>query len=174
MTRQRIAVDDIEFIFSSHISAREFDKEVASAGFSHGMKSVDVIFDLPDSLYFVELKDPDNPKGAGHPQSQEWIQAFISGGKDTDFCDKFLDTFIYEWASGNLNKPVHYFVIIGMSNLDSALLLTRNNALDKMRPFKHPKCNCHPINQYSCSVHSIESFNNLLTSIQVKRLSAAP
>jgi hypothetical protein len=171
MTPQTFTLKDIEFVYPSHITARDFDKEVALAyaGSSHRIKSVDVIFDLPDTVYFVELKDPDDP-AAQSKAREEFIHGFLNGLKDEIFCGKFMETFRYEWEHGNLNKPVVYFVIIALSSLDSALLLRRNEALSQVRPFK---CNCHFKKfLHSWSFHNIKTFNALISDIQVKRLSA--
>lgn len=162
----------IGFIVSSHIIARDFDDEVIAAKHAPTPKSVDMIFELPDRYYWVELKNPENPRGKAHKDGIKWIKNFMAGLKDEIFCKKFIDTFTYEWEHGNLSKPVLYFVIIAMNDLDKALLLRRNEALSKAKPFK---CNCH-FKRYldSWSIHTIETFNTQISDIQLKRLSAAP
>lgn len=156
--------DGIGLAYPVQARARDFDAEIRNR-----FSSVDVILDFPDKVYFVELKNPDNPKALSHPNKDEWFIDFRKGLKDELLCKKFAASFIHEWKNDRVNKPIIYFVIIAMSSLDSALLLRRNEALSKARPFT---CNCH-FKKYvqSWSIHNIKSFNALMAAKQEKNRS---
>ena len=111
---------------------RKFDDQ--SHGLSHCMKGVDWIIDLKDQTYFVELKDLDAAGAARHDQRDKYIDELEVGRKDDDLVRKFRDSFIYQWACGQVGKPIIYLVVIACQALDHAMLLHRAKALRRKLP----------------------------------------
>lgn len=102
------------------------------------MKAVDFIVELPERRLFIEIKDPQDP-GATEERAQKFIEDFLAGGLDFDLRYKYRDSFLYEWASGNADKPIHYYVIIAIDSLTVVDLLRRTDALRRMLPVNGPK-----------------------------------
>ena len=57
---------------------------------------------------------------------------------DEDLKYKYRDSFLYEWASGNTGRPIHYLVIVAIEGLSDAELLTRTDALNRKLPSQGP------------------------------------
>ena len=125
----------LRLTFPSDAKARKFDDQ--SHGLSHCMKAVDFIIDEPHRVLFVEVKDPGHP-GARPENRDEFVRSFLSGAIDQDLTLKFRDSSLYEWACGNMKKPVYYWVIVAIETLDDAALLARSEALQKRIPERGP------------------------------------
>ena len=150
------------------IVARRFDDD--SHGLSHCMKAVDFILELPDSYLFVEFKDPQIP-GAPEGISENYLDDFVSGRIDEDLKYKFRDTFLYEWASGRVDKPVDYFVLIALDSLSDPLLLNRGKDMERKLPVSGPSGQTwvRPIVR-SCAVFNLDSWNRNFPDFPVIRL----
>ena len=111
---------------------RKFDDR--THGLSHCMKAVDWIVDLPDKVYFVEVKDLDANAATQHDQRNQYRENLNAGLKDEDFVRKFRDSFIYQWACGQVDKPIFYLVVIACRALDNAMLVQRTDALRRKLP----------------------------------------
>ena len=118
------------------VRGRKFD--VHTHGLSHCMKAVDWIIDLPDKVYFVEVKDLDARGASGRKERQKYLNDLKVEKEDGDFVAKFRDTFIYQWACELVDKPITYLVVIACQDLDSAMLLHRTEALRRKLPSGHP------------------------------------
>ena len=68
------------------------------------MKAVDFIVEEENRVLFVEFKDPEHPNAMERDRAK-FIQEFSSGELDNDLKYKYRDSFLYEWASDNTNKP---------------------------------------------------------------------
>ena len=101
-----IVENDLAVTFPNSVSARRFD-DGAIHGLTHCMKAVDFIVEFPDRMVFVEFKDPQDSAAPEH-QTRDYIAKFKSGVIDDQLKTKFRDTFLYEWASGRVNKPIDY------------------------------------------------------------------
>ena len=124
---------ELQIDLPSSAQGRKFDDQ--SHGLSHcGMKAVDWIIDLQDKTYFVELKDLDATGATRHDQGSKYLEDLETGGKDADLTRKFRDSFIYQWARGQVNKPIIYLVVIACHALDHAMLLHRTEALRRKLP----------------------------------------
>ena len=136
------------------------------------MKAVDFIVELEDRVLFVELKDPDHP--AGQQKNRErFIRRFLSGQIDTDLKTKFRDSFLYEWASGRVSKPIYFLVLIGASTLSDADLLTRTDALKRQIPVMGP--NDSPWKKplvAGCAVMNLSAWNTALPQFPASRIAA--
>ena len=106
-----------------------------SHGLSHCMKAVDLIVEFPSHYLFLEFKDPQHPEATSQSR-EKFIHEFMGGSLDEDLKYKYRDSFLYEWASGRANKPVHYFVLIADDALTDAELIARTDALARILPLK--------------------------------------
>ena len=127
----------------SSARGRKFDDQTHRL--SHCMKAVDWIIDLPDEIYFVEVKDLDAPGAVGHSQRERYFDDLKAGRNDRDLVTKFRDSFIYRWACGQVDKPIFYLVVIACEDLDGAMLLHRSKALRRQLPSGVPKVWRHAI-----------------------------
>lgn len=112
---------DLELHVPDTAVARKFDGP--SHGLSHCMKAIDFIVHHEDAVYFIEFKDPEHPS-APEEERARFLNKFLSGELLHDLTRKFRDTFLYEWAS---------------DNLDEALLLHQSDALRRRLPVHGPK-----------------------------------
>jgi len=131
-----IVEGDIRISLPDYAIARRFD-ENSSHGLSHCMKAVDYIIDLVDRIVFLEFKDPDHPK-AETDNRDDFFEELRSGKIDNDLKTKFRDSFLYEWAYGRTEKPIHYWVLLGAEKLDRSQLLIRTEALKRQLPVHGP------------------------------------
>ena len=101
------------------------------------MKAVDFIVEETARISFIEIKDPDHPNAAA-ARKKKFIQKFLSGNLDEDLKYKYRDTFLYQWASGSVDKPIYYWVIIAMNKLTEADLSARTDDLRRKLPLNGP------------------------------------
>ena len=148
---------------------RKFDDE------NHGlscMKAVDFIVELPDRLFFIEFKDPEHPDATASNRAQ-FINRFTSGQLDEDLKYKYRDTFLYQWASEKLNKPVCYLVLVAISGLTDAELLTRTEDLKRKLPLEGPASGTWKRKiAAGCGVFNIEAWNKHLPDYPITRIRA--
>ena len=124
---------ELQIDLPSSARGRKFDDQ--THGLSHcGLKAVDWIIELQDRTYFVELKDLDAAGASRHRQRSEYLEDLETGGKDHALARKFRDTFIYQWASEQVGKPIIYLVVIACHTLDRTMLLNRTEALRRILP----------------------------------------
>jgi hypothetical protein len=154
------------------VNARKFDGP-ANHSLSHCMKAVDFIVELADLYLFIEIKDPQDPQVPSRGL-KSFVQEFQSGQIDEDFKYKYRDSFLYEWASGRANKPIHYLILIGLDTLSNLSLLDRRRALERNLPLLGTNSSAwiRPIANF-CGVFNIESWNRSFPDYQVTRLSSA-
>ncbi|MDD9812442.1 MAG: hypothetical protein OXU71_12215 [Gammaproteobacteria bacterium] len=161
---------DIQITPKRGIQIRKFD-DAASHGLTHCMKSVDFIMERRDKILFIEIKDPDNPQ-AGAANRDRFIGEFASGSIDADLVYKCRDSFLYEWASGGVQKPVHYYVLIAVENLTGVDLLARTDALKRKIPLRDQtggRWKRAPI--AACAVFNIKTWNEHMTDCPARRIS---
>ena len=161
---------NLEITINGKANARKFDD--ASHGLSHCMKSVDFIVELPDRYMFIEVKDPQAPQATGKARDK-FFQKFQSGQIDEELKYKYRDSFLYEWASKRVDKPVDYLVLIALDDALQPLLLTRKDALERKLPLRGPKSRLwpRPIVR-GCGVFNITSWNRHFPEYPVRRLPA--
>ena len=166
-----LAEGDLQIALPAGAAGRKFD-DGATHGLSHCMKAVDFIVELEDRILFIEFKDPDHPTAHSKDQNK-FLKKILSGDLDSDLKTKYRDSFLYEWGSGRVTKPIYYLVLIGASGLSEAELLTRTDALRRQlptlgpgdKPWKKPFV-------AGCGVMNIETWNKALPLYPVSRLSA--
>ena len=148
---------DIEITYPNNVSCRKFDGP--GHGLSHCMKAVDFILEYKDKILFIEIKDPDDKEY----DAKEMMDSLKY---------KYRDSFLYEWASGRTQKPIHYYVLLEARGLDDALLLVIEDILNKNLPIKGPKSK--PWKKElarTCHVFNIETWNKHVVDCRVARIS---
>ena len=127
---------NLQITFPQGAKVRRFDDK-ASHGLSHCMKAVDFIVEEVNRTSFIEIKDPDHPN-ARQANRNMFINDFLSGALDEDLKYKYRDTFLYQWASGSIGKPIYYWIIIALEKLTEAELSSRTDDLRRKLPLKGP------------------------------------
>jgi len=149
------------------VKGRKFDD--VNHGLSHCMKAVDFIVELPDSILFVEFKDPEHPDAKARNRDL-FIEKFQAGELDEDLKYKYRDTFLYQWASGNVDKPVYYFILVAISALTPAELLSRTEDLQRKLPLRGPASGIWQRQIVAgCSVFNLEAWNRNLPNYPISR-----
>ena len=159
---------DLQITFYGALNARRFDG--SEHGLSHCMKAVDFVVELPDKYLFMELKDPQHPEGNQEDQ-ERFMQDFRKGRLDGDLKYKYRDSFLYEWASGRADKPVHYYVLVASDELKGADLQHRTRQLARILPVDRPGSWIKPI-AAACYVFNLRLWNQHLPEFPITRLSA--
>lgn len=160
---------DLQITLPAAVTGRKFD-DGATHGLSHCMKAVDFIVELENRLFFVELKDSENPHALATDRNT-FIRKFLSGQLDADLKTKYRDSWLYEWAEGRAKKPVIYLVLLGASTLSDAELLVRTDALKRQLPMTGPSDRQWK-NPFvaGCAVMNIAAWNKALPQFPVSRV----
>lgn len=162
---------DLRLTLPDPVTGRKFDD--AQHGLSHcGLKAVDWILELPDRIYFVEVKDPDDPEARRHNNGDDFLDGFMAGNLTRDLVPKFRDTFLYEWACDRVEKPISYVVVVASMALDRAQLQTRAEDLKRMLPIGTPARWSRAI-AHGCFVFNIAEWNEVFPDYPLSRHSAA-
>ena len=159
---------DLRISVADGTKVRKFDGD--SHGLSQCMKAVDFVVELPDQYLFIEIKDPQDGN-APQKESDAFARRFLGGGIDQDLKYKYRDSFLYEWAAGRADKPITYLVLIALDTLDDALLLARQEALERALPVGPQSVIwIRPIVS-GCGVFNIASWNRTFPQYPVARRS---
>lgn len=162
--------EDLEMDIPDVVRGGKFDD--ASHGLSRCMKAVDFVVELADRYLFIEFKDPQHPR-ATERSRKKFIGELKGGQLDEALKYKYRDSFLYEWASGRADKPIHYFVLIALDTLDDAQLLTRKECLERNLPLLGPGGRPWPREiARACGVFNLRSWNRSLPHYSVNRVSA--
>ena len=158
---------NLRISFPIAATVRKFDESQAH-GLSHCMKAVDFIVEETDRVLFIEIKDPEHPQSVEEDR-QEFLEKFQSGKLDHDLKYKFRDTFIYEWASDKMKKPVYYLVIIAMENLAEPEILYFTDRLRQQLPIRGPQNWSRQLVE-SCTIFNISTWNKNLPDFPIERI----
>jgi hypothetical protein len=157
----------LEICLPDQANGRRFDGD--DHGLTHCMKAVDFIVEMPDHVYFIEIKDPD--RADANLQREVFCENLRSAKIDQELKTKFRDTWIYEWAHGRIEeKPVYYLVLIALSGLTSVDLSTRKTALSRLLPISGPSSKewKRPFVR-GCAVFNLEAWNRNFPGMPVQR-----
>lgn len=160
-----LSENDLEFDFSSAIKAICFDDD--SLHNKSTMKRVDFIAEFADRFVFLEIKDPDNP-AAANPDA--FMTKLLSGNLIPDLAGKYRDSLWFRTLSGSANKPIHYIVLLSMASLESALLLAKQDELQRSLPIKHTDWSA-PCAQ-ACVILNLDQYKKQFGADSVRRVSA--
>ena len=161
---------NLRIAFPRTAKVRKFDDE-ALHGLSHCMKAVDFVVEEDDRISFIELKDPEHPR-AREENREKFKREFRSGVLNEELKYKYRDTFLYEWASDNVNKPIYYLVVVAIETLSSAELSTGTDDLKRKLPLNGPPSGKwkQPI-VADCMVFNIETWNRHQRRFPLSRIS---
>ena len=160
---------NLRITFPGDMNVRKFDSP-ESHGLTHCMKAVDFIAEHDHRVLFIEFKDPNHPRVKDEDR-EKFIERFRSGRLDEDLKYKYRDSLLYEWASGNAGKPIHYWILIGMDRLTEAELLARTDDLKRKLPLYGPRSEAwtQPICA-GCMIFDIRTWNRSLPDFPVVRI----
>ena len=160
----RIEVDGFAFDFTDALDVFCFDEKDKTKphfhGLSHTMKAVDLVVELPTSYLFIEIKDfhgaddDDFNRAMDNAQRTEHQPRFTRL-RDV-LRDKFRDTWLYRWAEGKTDKPIHYLCLL---TLDNALLSLMGKELKRQLPTGIAGPRWHRALAHSCTVLNLERWN---------------
>ena len=161
---------DLRLTLPQGVSGRRLDN--AQHGLSHCMKAVDWILEIPERIYFIEVKDPEAPHARHHEDSSRFLQGFSAGKLTPDLVVKFRDSFLYEWACDRVGKPVSYYVIVASEALDVPQLQTRTDDLKRKLPVGVPRCWTRAM-AHDCRVFNVTRWNKAFPQFPLSRDSVA-
>ena len=123
------------------------------------MKAVDFVVEEDDRILFIEFKDLEHPNAPEENRIKDF-EEFQSRNLDKELKYKYRDTFLYEWASDNVNKPIYYLVVVAIDSLSEAALIGRTDDLKRKLPLNGPPSGKwkRPI-VTDCMVFNIETWN---------------
>jgi hypothetical protein len=165
------------FEFKEALSAFVFDETDNAKQTYHGapMKAVDIIVELENNYLYVEVKNYDNlseiirdaeddaetiKKKNDH---QKWLKNYLKY--------KFRDSYLYRYAEGKVDKPIHYLCLI---NFDNALNNALNKILKKELPVGTPTDRWKIKLAESCQILNFEAWNRNFPKWQVKKTALYP
>tara|TARA_R110001583_G_scaffold104199_1_gene251575 strand:- start:8410 stop:8910 length:501 start_codon:yes stop_codon:yes gene_type:complete len=155
---------DLEFDFSDAVEAVQFDDNQTHG--SSSMKRVDFVVEYENFYRFIEVKDPDDP-AASNPQGI--LEKLRSGILINSLAGKYRDSLLFRVLANKGNKEMHYVVLLSMSSLEPALLLTKQDALHRELPLNH---NDWAIpSAKSCVILNLEQYKRQFGENSVRRIS---
>ena len=124
--------------------------------------------DLPERIYFVEVKDPEAPEAGGYREGNRFLQGFLAGTLTPDLVAKFRDSFLYEWACNRIDKPISFYVIVASETLDVAQLVTRTDELKRRLPVGSPAGWTRAM-AHDCCVFNVAKWNEVFPRYPLSR-----
>lgn len=160
----------LAFDFSDALGGFVFDQMQPALPNFHGigpMHRVDFIVETADAWLFVEVKDPGNPK-AQRKGLSKFFQELENGTLGATFAAKFIDTFLYRWAEGKLDKPIHYVCLV---TLEPALLANLSDDIARKLPPMGARTPRWQRQLFaSCHVFNVETWNENFPKWKVERI----
>lgn len=163
---------DLSFDFTNAEDCFVFDQMKSALPNFHGisvMHRVDFVVEMAEAWIFVEVKDPGNPNAQAKGLAK-FFGELNDGTLSGTFAAKFIDSFVYRWAEGKVNKPIHY---ISLVTLEPALLLSLSDEIaKKLPPMGMPTPRWQRKLVENCQVFNVETWNENFPKWPVTRLSA--
>lgn len=158
------------FDFSQALAGKKFDDD--KHGLSHCMKAVDFVIEVEDKVLFIEVKNPQHPKIPPY-RRKKTIQLFEQKLKSKELIDKelvpkFRDSYLYEYALGNINKPAHYLVLIALETLTEAELDNQTQYLHNQLPVDPPHLPWKIKFVHGCIIFTLNTWNRYLPQFPIK------
>ncbi len=167
----KIEADGFSFDFTDALDVFVFDEKDKQRpyfhGLTHAMKAVDLIVELENGYLFVEMKDFHDPEAydfrnatTDNKQPQKEFNHLCQS-----LIQKYRDTWLYRWAEGKLDKPVHYVCLL---TLENALISRLNKELRLRLPVgtAGPRWTQHIA--ASCAAVNLERWNQNFTAWPVE------
>ena len=134
------------------------------------MKAVDFVVEEDDRILFIEFKDLEHPNAPEENRIKDF-EEFQSGNLDKELKYKYRDTFLYEWAFDNVNKPIYYLVVVAIDGLSEAALIGRTEDLKRELPLDGPPSRKWPRPFVTdCTVFNIETWNKYQQRFPLSRI----
>ena len=169
----KLAERDLSFDFTNAVDGLIFDQMKPTLPNFHGisvMHRVDFVVEMVEAWVFVEVKDPGNPNAQAKGLAK-FFGELNDGTLSGTFAAKFIDSFVYRWAEGKVNKPIHY---ISLVTLEPALLLSLSDEIaKKLPPMGMPTPRWQRQLVENCQVFNIDTWNENFPKWPVTRLSAS-
>ena len=161
---------NLEITISNELNVRKFD-DPTQHGLSHCMSAVDFVVEFADHYLFIEVKDPQQNPNTPVSDAIRYHEQLRSGEIEQELKYKYRDSFLYELADGRADKPVYFYVLIGLNLLSDAGLLNRKQALERVLPLLGPDSAewTKPIVD-GCAVFNVDSWNRTFPNYPVRRL----
>lgn len=122
------------FDFSQAAWSAKFD-DPAWHGVTHlGLRAVDFLVEWPDQLWLIEVKDPEQAPPLQREQAVKRFSGTLHSGRliGEQLAPKLRDSLFYLWLENwDLQRPIRYWVVLGLSNLNPTSLLGLRNAFAK-------------------------------------------
>lgn len=110
----------LHFIFPNAQKLRKFDDPIQH-GLTHaGLHAVDFLVEWEDTLWLVEVKDPESAVDEKRERSIQGFRRDMERNKliFDHLSPKLRDSLFYLWLNDELPaKPLHYLVLIGLESL---------------------------------------------------------
>lgn len=157
---------DLELDFPNAVEVVHFDDSAYHG--SSTIKRVDFIVEYDDRHIFVEVKDPDCP---GAQNTSGFRQKLNTGELVQSLSGKFRDTLLFRSLQEKNELDIVYIVLISMSCLEPALLLSKQDELKRSIPIRHEdwRRDCAA----SCVVMNVEQWKSRFGQGSIRRISEA-
>lgn len=110
---------DLYFDFSKAIQVTNFDRSGMGHHLSvYKLKAVDFILEDKETYYFIEVKDPNNPKiPLAHQEKNK--EEFLKDNLSKKLLKKFEDSLFFQsMDTGIPNKKFLYIILLCLNNID--------------------------------------------------------
>ena len=123
-------------------------------------------------ISFWRLKTPNIPMRLDRAGTEFVRGCFWGTPLNEDLKYKYRDSFLYEWAAGRADKPVHYFVLIADDALTDLDLTSRTDALARNLPLRGPRSGSWTRRIVDhCVVFNVKSWRRTMPQYPLDRLS---
>ena len=160
----KLVEGDLEFFFSGAISAVKFDDETVHG--SSSIQPVDFVVEFDEVFRFVEVKDPDVPNAENVAEFKEKLK---SGKLTRQLAGKYRDSLFFRGFQSNSQKSVEYVVLLSMKVLEDALLIAKQDELQRSIPFSH--ATWEGTSASVCAILNIDQWKKRYGEESIRRLS---
>ena len=166
-----MALDERDLRISIPDATAEIHFEKYLGNSKGNMKNIDLIFASEECWTFVEIKDPDCP-GATPERVKEFSEKLKTDVLVKELATKFRESVFFRWRENAINKTIQYLVLLSMKSVDSALLLRKNELLERTIPLKHEKWHEDKSGPFfSCAILNVEQWKRKFGADSVIRIS---
>ena len=166
----KLEEDGLEIDFTDALHALKFDQDDSGHPEFHDLQNmprVDFIVELIDSIYFIELKDPDRP-GAIDVGGTKFLKKVENGTLEASLIEKYIYSFLFRWGENKLNKSVHYVSLITFESGEIAPLTDRLEKHFCQLLKRSTRWTRIPL--ASCQIHNIETWTAVFPQWPVTRI----
>jgi hypothetical protein len=157
---------DLEFDFNDAVSVIKFDDRMTHA--TSSIQPVDFVIEFEGCFRFVEVKDPDEPGAANVDAFREKLK---SGKLIRSLAGKYRDSLFFRRFQANTEKDIEYIVLLSMGSLDDALLLSKQDQLQRSIPISHQTWQRNSAT--ACVILNMDQWKKRYGDDSVRRLSEA-